>query len=191
MRAGFQLFRTRKQHESIAIDALEEQYNIALPPLYKLFVSTFFPGTEAPIEEQYYWPAYQQHRSAATVIYSPLYDNQERALYLGGLEILEMALASWKNNQNEPEWAEYGFFRIGYIGMGGGLYVGTREENRDKIFRVVWDWDEPYDEICDNIFELVRGLEQVYDPNDPPVGVTTYDQLYKNWGDEYWQIKEI
>ncbi|RBL89993.1 hypothetical protein [Chitinophaga flava] len=190
MRSGFELFKTRKQEESIDIATLEQQYGIQLPPLYKLFVSTFHLDRKVLAGERYFDTTIQNYREAAMVAYYPLLNDPEKVLDISLMYDLEFNLIMWQNNyQREPEWMDYGFFKITDIGMGGGLYVGTRDENKDKIFRIVWDWDEPYDEICDNIFELVRGLTLVYDPNDPPHGITSYDQLYKNWGDEYWQIR--
>ena len=43
MKIGFELFKTRTLEEKIDIAALEEKYEIYLPDLYKLFISTFHP----------------------------------------------------------------------------------------------------------------------------------------------------
>ncbi|MBV8252028.1 MAG: hypothetical protein JO154_05425 [Chitinophaga sp.] len=189
MKAGFELFKTRRHDDRIDIAALEAQYNIQLPPLYKLFASTFHLDDYPPFTDQYYVPHLDQYRYTGDIAYLPLYDDEENRLHLL-LDNIEYALRTHKNCfATEVEWQKFGFFRIGGIGMGGGLFVGTREENNDRIFRVRWDWPQEYDDICDNIFELVRGLTMIYDPNDPPAFISSYDQLYKNWGDEFWRIK--
>lgn len=189
LKRGFELLKTRKQDERIDIDALESTYNFTLPPLYKLFVSTFHLGENCMDFERFYSPEYKDHYAAAEISYSPLADGDE-PLDISSFTEIEEVLEKWdKSFKVEPEWEKWGFLFIASIGMGGGLYVGTREENRDKIFRVVWDWDDPYQEICDNIFELVRGLEGTYDPDEVLPGNVTHDRLYKNFGDEYWNVR--
>ncbi|MFB6456689.1 hypothetical protein ACE38W_15560 [Chitinophaga sp. Hz27] len=188
MKAGFELFKTRRYDAGLDIAALEAQYNIELPSLYKLFVSTFHLEDYPPSTEKYFVPGEERHHYAGDIAYMPLYDDMENRLHLT-LNTLAYSLSAHKSIINEVEWQEYGFFRIGEIGMGGGLYVGTRAENRDRIFRIRWDWPQDYDDICDNIFELVRGLILIYDPNDPPLHLNSYDQLYKNWGDDHWQAR--
>ena len=189
LKRGFELLKTRKQDDRIDIDTLESTHKIVLPPLYKLFVSTFYLGERCMDFEKFYSPVYKDYLASAEISYYPLADG-DRPLDIASFIEIDDVLDVWdKSLKLEPEWEKWGFLFITYIGMGGGLYVGTREENKDKIFRVVWDWEEPYEEICDNIFELVRGLVGIYSPEDVLPGNVTHDQLYKNFGDEYWNVR--
>ncbi|MBO9728600.1 MAG: hypothetical protein J7623_08190 [Chitinophaga sp.] len=136
MKSGFELFKTRRQDERIDIAVMEAQYNIELPPLYKLFVFTFRHDNSPSNAEKYYIPQWYQYRYVADIDYKPLYDDVKNRLDFT-LDDLDRALRSHKYNMTkEVEWVKYGVFRIGGIGMGGGLFVGTREENKDRIFRV-------------------------------------------------------
>lgn len=188
LKSGFELLKTRRQDDRIDVDALEAEYGFTLPPLYKLFVSTFHLGERCFHCEEFHNPTYNDTTGSVYIDYYPLSHDIRNKLDVSALYSINMVLQDWQYVfKQEYEWQEYGLLKIGDIGRGGGLHVGTRGDMQDKIYRVVWDWDEPYDLICDNIFELVRGFRAI-EMEEPDKNVT-YDQLYKNWGDEYWRIK--
>ena len=67
------------------------------------------------------------------------------------------------------------------------MFLGTRGEHIDRIFRVIWDGPEDYEKISENIFELIRGLVEVEDPEGLFDG-EGYSSLSKEWGDDFWKV---
>ncbi len=187
---GFELLSTRKVDEIVNVEALEIAFGLELPPLYKLFVNTFNLGEGYPLKsEEYLDPESNEKYYCAGALYYPLKDNEKWHLSVSYFYDIEQILNDWQTYiKNEKEWEEFGFLRIAGIGQGGGLFVGTRYENRDMIYEVVWDWEEPYFKVADNIFDLMKGFAYTDDEN-LQTGVSK-NQLYKNWGDNFWQVRE-
>ena len=59
---------------------------------------------------------------------------------------------------------------------------------RDKIYLVVWDWDKDYQYVANNIWEYYSGLKIIEDFSN--MGKYEYSQLYKNWGEDFWRVRE-
>jgi hypothetical protein len=82
-----------------------------------------------------------------------------------------------------------GLIRIADIGLGGGLFLATRQSEVDNIVLSIWDRDPVYEKLADNIFEFVRGL--VLQPvKESELVEIKYSQLYKNWGEDFWRVRE-
>jgi hypothetical protein len=184
MSSAFKFLKPRSLKEQIDISALETKYSIYLPPVYKLFASTFHLGSDNFRLDQFYHPEYKDYYACGYTEYTPLHDS--RPLLITHFESLEELFPIWEYSKEEKEWTDFKFLRIADIGVGGGLFLGTQGDMADCIYRVVWDWDEDYEKITNNIFEFVRGLELVED--ESYLYGFRYSQLFKNWGDEFWHV---
>jgi len=188
--SGFRLFKTRKVEEQINLKVIEAQFGFSLPPLYKLFVSTFHLGKNSFKQESFLNPKQNDYYNFQAPLYYPLKDNEKWFLSVSYFDSIEQICRDWESYmRNEKEWTDFGFLRIAGIGQGGGLFVGTRSENADVIYEVVWDWEEPYYKVADNIFELIKGF--TYTDSDKLLADGySRSQLYKNWGEDFWRVRE-
>jgi DNA helicase HerA-like ATPase len=189
MKNGFELLKTRTIEEKLNISEFEKKFNFSLPPLYKLFLATFHLGENSLKRETFLNPKYNEEYIISAPLYFPLKDDDLWFLSISHFDTLEEVYHNWESYmKHEQQWEEYGFLKIAGIGRGGGLFIGTRPENSDKIFEVVWDFDEPYFEVCENIFSLVRGLVLTEVEETLPDGFLRSD-LYKNFGEKFWRVE--
>ena len=188
---GFQLLKTRRPDENINLSKIESDFGFSLPPLFKIFLSTFQLGKNNVLKtEKYLHPRLGDYFICSAPLYFPLKDNNKWFLSVSYFESIEQILNDWKSySKNEKEWTEYGFLRIAGIGQGGGLFVGTRSDTKDAIYQVVWDWEEPYMKVAENIFEFIKGFVHT---SDSLILREEYSQsqLYKNWDEDFWRIRE-
>ena len=71
------------------------------------------------------------------------------------------------------------------------LLVGINEENKDKIFVKFGDtpFDMPHIRYLDtNIYSFLNSCEVVYSLNI--LGNISVSQLYRNWGEDFWRVRE-
>jgi hypothetical protein len=90
-------------------------------------------------------------------------------------------------------------FEVGNLGMvrivftndvgGGGIYLGIDSYNYGKIYKASWSFLDKQDGLVlltDNIFEFVKGIKSIQNSHHK----INYSKLYKNWGEDFWRIKE-
>jgi hypothetical protein len=186
MKKGFELLK--KKTTIFNISELEQQYDVNWPPLFKLFLNYFDIFGECYAGEVVYKKKINHMSSLVSVAFKP-------SIY--SLDISPMPYAdnlpalfeSWRNDMSELEWTDYGFVRIFTVGL-GAIFVGTRDQNKDAIYRVLWHKTAP-EKLADNIFEFIDGLEALpideYFFNNYGFKV---NQLYKNWGEDFYRITE-
>lgn len=190
MKRGFQLIKTRQLSDKLNIAEIENQLGFSLPPLYKFFNENFETGKSSFMNEYFFNPKRNENYILNAPLYEPLKDSEKWFLSISYFDDLNQVFNSWKSYlRYEKEWLEYKFLKIGDIGQGGGLFVSTRPEDLDVIYQVVWDWEEPYFKVADNIFELIRGFVL---PDISGVLTDNYNvsQLYRNYGEDFWRIRE-
>lgn len=190
MRKGFELIRTRELSNRIKTTEIEDKLGFSLPPLYKFFIELFEIGSKSPFKcDMYYDNNLKEQYYATGVIYEPLKDNEKWFLSVSYFDDVDKVVNDWKSYLcHEREWSEFKFLRIAGIGQGGGLFVSTRSEDLDVIYQVVWDWEEPYFKVADNIFEFMKGFVE-YMPETLQTGIKK-SQLYKNYGEDFWRVRE-
>lgn len=190
MKRGFELIKTREHSNKVKILEVENQIGFSLPPLYRFFIDIFETGSNNSFKcEMYYDPSFKEYYYATGVTYEPLRDNEKWFLSVSNFENIDKVANDWKSYLcNEKEWIEFKFLKIADIGQGGGLFVSTRKEDLDVIYQIVWDWDEPYFKVADNIFELMKGFIE-YIPDTLQTGVQK-SQLYKKYGEDFWRVRE-
>jgi hypothetical protein len=197
MKRGFELLT--KKNTTFNIAELEQQYNVTLPPLFKLFLNYFdICGNYSVMFDKVLLKSNYEiyFRSIA---FKPQMYGGTFPLKLGLFPIvpedyamsLPQLFKSFHDDRYEPEWAEYGMYRI-FTVMYGGIFVGTRAGEEDAIFRVLWEMGDGLPEkIANNIFEFINELEEL------PMEEEFFEhygfqlnQLYKNWGEDFWRIRE-
>jgi len=189
MTNGFELLKTRKIDNQLNISEFENKFGFSMPPLFKMFISTFELGPDTFKREMFLNPLRDEKYIISAPLYYPLQDDEKWFLSISNFDNIEKIYQDWNSFvKNEKEWLEYGFLRIADIGQGGGLFIGTRPENVDQIFQVVWDREENYFKVTESIFELVRGFELTEVDEILPDGFLK-SQLYKNFGEDFWRIK--
>jgi hypothetical protein len=187
MEKGFQLIRTRDIREIIDVSRLENEYQVSFPPLYKLFCQLFDAG-EFKVEE-YLHPTLKEKLICSGTYYFPK-GLGENNIGITSLYSVDMVLKKRLNVEGyTDEDLDRGLIRIADIGLGGGLFLATRQSEVDNIVLSIWDRDPVYEKLADNIFEFVRGL--VLQPvKESELVEIKYSQLYKNWGEDFWRVRE-
>jgi hypothetical protein len=190
MKRGFELLKTKNQNEKINFSDYEDKFGFLLPPLFKLFMETFYTGDRSFNWEYFYNPKWNENYVLNAPLYEPLKDDEKLFLSISGVKDLDVIFDEWNSFlKYEKEWSDFNFLQIASIGQGGGLFVSTRNEDKDVIYQVIWDGDEPYYKVTDNIFELIRGLVLPEITNLLPDGYSV-NQLYKKYGDNFWSVDE-
>jgi hypothetical protein len=190
MQRGFELLQTRELGEQSSVLSYEKQFNFKLPPLYKLFIDIFITGDNSFKTEYFLNPKRNEKYILNAPLYEPLKDNEKWFLSITKLDEIEKVYNDWNSYlKNEKEWDVFKLLKIADTGQGGGLFVSTQTKDLDVIYQVVWDWDEPYFKVAENIFELVKGFV-LPEIKDPLFDGYTVSQLYKNFGEDFWRIRE-
>ena len=71
-----------------------------------------------------------------------------------------------------------------YNRKGGGIGVGTKEDEIDKIILIPDGNVNESKVISDNVFSFVRGMYSFVAWDH----VKT-NRLYKNWGEDFWRVR--
>lgn len=97
-------------------------------------------------------------------------------------------------SQKYEVWHNEGFIKLGYMANWDVILLGIEEYNLDEI----WVQGEaiapgkPH-RFANNIFEFMSNVYQYFtdeDLVDYTKGKITGDQLYKNWKEDFWRIRE-
>lgn len=181
MKRGFELLQTRQVKDNIDIGKIEADYSIKLPPLYRIFVETFVLGDDL-IKSDKYITSDGSHFHASYFVYEI---NKE--VMFGGFNDLDKTLSL----KDEIEsWSSNGYLPIGYCGFNGGIILGIQGDKADKIILHDFDSETEFIPIADNVFEFVRGLVLVPIDENQLKGNAKFDQLYKNWGENFWRVRD-
>jgi hypothetical protein len=188
MKRGFELLKTKGANNPISFSKIEDKLGFKFPPLFRLFHETFIPEY---LEVEYFLnPLRNEKYILNAPLYEPLKNDEKWFLSISGFDSAQTIADNWHSYlQHEHEWKEFEFLRIANIGQGGGLYVGTRAEDQDMIYQVVWDYQEPYKVVAKDIFELMKGFVLPEIPNELTDGYLK-SQLFMNYGENFWRIKE-
>ncbi|MFC3812135.1 SMI1/KNR4 family protein [Lacihabitans lacunae] len=190
MRKGFELIRTRELTDKINITETEKQLGFSLPPLYKFYIEHFKTGKGSFFNDFFLNSKRNEKYLLNTPLYEPLKDNEKWFLSISYFDDIDKVANDWKSYLcHEKEWSKFKFLRIADIGQGGGLFVSTKNEDLDVIYQVVWDWEEPYFKVADNIFELVKSFVL---PDIKGILADNYhaSKLYKNYEEDFWRVRE-
>ena len=171
-----------------------------MPPLYRVFLETFYIGSIRPSGRYEDGLQIDEFYSEKFINFYGLY-YVNNILYNEGaiLTSPEVSLAVFNDIVDDYElFFEHSIVDCFPIGAGNGvnspgLFVGIKEYNLDKIYlqnsglrKGKWTL------IAENIFEFIRGFEIVEYTEEECKNKYrfTYDQLYRNWGENFWRVRE-
>jgi len=187
MKHGFELLKTRDLSNPLDVGILEKKYHISVPPLLRLFCETFVINGEEDIDiynEMYLPPSTELNKLRNCTMYE--YMPNEEVMFSHFVS-LEFALS---NMGNDDAWVENQHIPIGVSGFNGGIVIGTKLHEQDYVILEDPDGLVQYTKIADNIFEFVRGLTQIpSDEDELEIFDTTFAQLYRNWGEDFWRVR--
>ena len=87
-------------------------------------------------------------------------------------------------SKNNEILINYNLIRIGTVSIGGGVCIGTGNENLDKIYLYIGD-EKKIVHLSNDIFNFLKTLRfEIDDFND-----FDKNSLYKNWNEDFWRIK--
>jgi hypothetical protein len=184
MKQGFELLRIRSIDDTLEIKSYEKN-GLLLPPIYKVFVQSFEPDF-AVNTERFLHPQWGDVVDLTIIQYLPL----PELIMVYELFTLEKSFDVLQSvYQNNEEVMRLKLLPIGECALNGMLMLGTDQNNQDQIF-----FEQPHGEqritlIADNIFKFMRGIRQLPDEKGN-IGRYTYSQLYKNWGEDFWRVRD-
>jgi len=181
MKKGFELLKTKDYTDIISIESLEKKYGITIPNLYRVFAQTFVLGENCISSDLFYHPKFNDNRYVSYFGYT-----KKPEIEFSGFNTIENSILFSIEIENKDD-IEY--LAIGYNTI-GGISIGIKGDKKDVVFLYTPDgYPEEYTKLCDNIFEFMKGLEEIVQPEEYLDGVK-YSQLYKNWGDDIWRVRE-
>lgn len=169
MKKGFQLLKTKNEANSI------EDYGVELPEKYRLFIDTFNVGDNSLFSQEYFDNNYNQKRTLLLSFYEPMED-----ICFVGFNTIQDSIDL---KEDIEEYQTSRFLPVGYSSYNAGIVVSLEGDDKDVVY-----FDDPNSDdlvrLCDDIFEFVKGLELRFDKK------IDVSKLYKNWGEDFWRVKE-
>ena len=183
---GLELFKSKSKDSNY--EELKKIFDFSSIPLFKLFISSFELGVSNLKRHQFLDTKFNNVVPCSSVLIQS--ERISGEYFFSGFFNENELMNDWESYSiDSHEFLEYGLIRIGDIGIGGGIFIGTKDEKKDKIYLVNWGEDEDYTLLADNIFEFARSLVVVLDKSNMESGIE-YSQLYKNWGEDFWRVKK-
>ena len=170
--------------EILNIDNIEADYNIKLPPIYRAFITTFKPyfnsfkiddGIDGDkfefISPKYFSGSSKQEFSIDDNSICPMEFKEPHKLL------------NVSKNQMWAGW-EGDIIFIAEHSYYGGLMLGIKENNADKIYH---NDGGSTTFIANNIFEFLKGIYYVKDTDEFPE--LKLSDLYRNWDEKLWRLR--
>lgn len=181
---GLNLYPVRSLNAKVTgVDAIN------LPPIYFSFLNLFQVGKEQRMLAHVYLDERYNEKLGVTHCVNEKYPE---TVFLGGLFLPEesMEIMSRVYSFDDPIHKE-DLFLIGEDASGHNIFmVGKGEHNKDQIFLESTDLSFPGGQritmLFDDVYEFMRSFLIV------EIGIgygVDYDQLYKNWGEDFWRVK--
>ena len=165
---------------------------INLPPIYSSVLNVYQVGKEQPMFAQVYLDErYNEKLGIAHCVNERYPDN----VSLGGMFLPEVSVEIMSRIYSlDDSIYSQDLFLIGEDGTGHLFYlVGIGENNKDQIFIESSDFSfsggERVTKIFDDVYQFMRSFIIVEIESGIGYGVE-YNQLYKNWAEDLWRVKE-
>lgn len=175
---GFDIFETRK--------TFLEDNTPNLPPIYKLFYSTFEIGKgKLKIPGVYL----EKIGQVAGLLDQKIACDVDFVIY-DFLSIAESEIFI-HNTYDSNDKVLDSFYPIAECNSNKTLLVSIDEVNRDKIFienTNLFANGERYKLLANNIFEFIPKISYV-ELDKIGYGIMNYHQLFKEWNDDNWRVK--
>jgi len=174
----------RLKYSTEDISLLEKKYEINFPKSYLTFIKNFKLNKEFYLCEKVYFPEYNEYRN----VNHNYIDNIRGDVFIN-IKFLDLknSLKDWKDGVYDIENYNNELFPIAESDMGDTFCLGIGLENNGKI---IFDsnWPDRFVDLEIDIFGFLA-LLHVGNLENPPRGIK-YSQLYKNWGEDFWRVRE-
>ncbi|KAB7731153.1 hypothetical protein F5984_10110 [Rudanella paleaurantiibacter] len=182
---GLELLVPRTQGEQLNISSFEESNGIKLPPVYKAFIRSYkLLGDDTIINPyNFYYPPQDRTRNFGDA------NHQNIDVLLGAFyePVKCMELMNEFYPQEDAIWQQE-VFLIGTNDMNHALLVGIGSANLDRIIIDRPDLEPRFISVAEDILDLIRGFS--IRPEERMLYGPKLSQLYKNWGEDFWRIRE-
>jgi hypothetical protein len=162
--------------------------DLALPALYSLFVKHFELGREGLKKQEFKFGGDAVQLTDVTYYGNREYSNSVSHF----LALPELAIEFGRFNLNVDEYHRQGFVKIGLFDINDSIILGLAEGCKDEIWKLNGDWggEMPYmEKIASDIFEFVSSCQGTIIQMNLVVRGIKEDQLYKNWGEDFWRVR--
>ncbi|BAV06497.1 SMI1-KNR4 cell-wall [Filimonas lacunae] len=176
VKRGFALLQTREPGDVPDIHDIEKNAGVKLPPLYKTFITCFKTGEYAIQKEQ------RITADKKTLLEFTWY-NSEHPVFTDN----DIRFDFFNNIEYEIEYNQ-NCLVIGTCHKYYQLLLSIEGEAADQLFLHI-DEATPLVPLHMNIFQFVQTLVLIPIEEKYIAGMK-YSQLYKKWGNEYWQTEE-
>lgn len=188
MKNGLELLKIRALNETIDVSKFEEDNNLLLPHIYKVFQQTYCLGKDKTFfHEKYLNPSSDRLNGFMIQKFDSFFTS--KAIMLNSLYSIEETMEIMKMifPKEDDVWQQ-DLLLIGENDLNESFFVGINNENSDEIFWERTDLTPRFIKIANNIFEFIRGISVV--PNEPYLGKYKLSQLNKNWYEDFWRVRE-
>ncbi|PAC26728.1 SMI1/KNR4 family protein [Flectobacillus sp. BAB-3569] len=183
------LFKVRSNAQQIRqkIAEFEKETNVVFPPYFRVFIenydSLYNIGEELGI---FYDNRFQRKRNMIFTYYS---NDRDNILFQNLFNLDEIIPNMKAVYPKDHEIWQQDFIAFGECAFQIYLLVGVGEHNKDKIYAEAATEKVKLRFLCDNIFDFFRDYIVEVDESCLPAGKTAND-LYKNWGEDFWRVRE-
>jgi hypothetical protein len=188
---ALEFLRVKELSTGFDFQKLENQNNIFLPPVFKLFLNTYELSSTGLIEGENVWnSSYNGKWALGTFSYIPF----KNLILYNFIEIFEISnIMSNMFDKSDEIW-DMQVIPIAECFGQELLMLGIGKENQDRIYL---ETNKPFDSdiknrlmpICNNIFEFFQNLQWEIDEGMFPLGLNSTSQLYRNWGEDFWRVR--
>ena len=179
---GIELLKRTSKDIDIAINEM--------PPLFAAFIKTYELGKNAFKVKQFLYK--EDLILLSNILYKKptgIYENAFSHFF--EFEEIKNELELYKNKYDD--YHKQCFIKIGLFEINDSILIGKEDCNLDEIWKLNGDWGEekPYmEKLASNILEFVNAFEEVIINMNLKVRHVDAKDLYQNWGEDFWRIRE-
>lgn len=167
------------------VSIYEKLIGFSFPEKFRLFCETYELGSYFRLSE-FFHPLYERNYYMERVYFKSL---EKIPISLIKFDSLEDIFFNWRQIQEEDDWKIYKFLRISPIDIGGGIYIGFDGNFKDKVILIIWDSNDKFRVIANDLYELLEKSEIV--KSEDFLHGYKYNQLFKLKGEDFWRIRVI
>lgn len=185
-----ELLKVRKIENSL--DFID--YSFKIPPIFKTFLETYEIPQDGLIGGK------------EVEVFNPLFNSLDSLGFYEYIPQVNVGLSYFLKIADAPSIMERCFdktdpiFTMNLIPIAQSfsqeiIMLGIGKDNADKIFlETNLSNDYPVGEriifLSNNIFEFLRGFEWSLNESYVERNFKTTDKLYRNWGEDFWRVRE-
>lgn len=123
-----------------------------------------------------------------------IFDGKEYEDFFSYILPINEILSEFSQLESQTEkWHRQGMIKIGMMGQWDIILLGVGENNQDQIF--VYGEGISAGKIhkfCNNVFDMLSKVKQYLSDEDLKYyskGKINTEDLYKNWGEDFWRVR--